>query len=104
MTGPVVARQILVSGIVQGVGYRMWLRRTAVDLGLRGFVRNLDDGRVEAFVEGDERNVDALVVKCWKGPSGASVDDVTQAPRTTRNATAFVIAPDASAPDSPGAA
>ena len=93
------AMQILVSGVVQGVGYRAWCRRAAKALGLHGFVRNLDDGRVEAVVQGDARAIDALAVQCWQGPDHAEVRDVTQRAMGARNATDVVIAADASAPE-----
>src|SRR5688572_11224637 len=93
------AAQILVTGIVQMVGYRMWTTRTARALGVRGFVRNLHDGRVEIFAEGHAKAIDALVTQCWQGPSGARVDDVTRAARAPRGATDFVQVADAAAPD-----
>lgn len=99
MTSEKTAAQILVTGIVQMVGYRMWTTRTARALGLTGFVRNLDDGRVEIHAEGDAKAIDALVTQCWQGPSGARVDDVARTARATRGATQFVQVADASAPE-----
>lgn len=96
-----VAAQLLVSGMVQMVGYRAWTVRTARALGLTGFVRNLDDGRVEVFVEGDPHAIDELATKCWQGPPGARVDDVARAARAPRGATTFVQTGDAGAPDVP---
>ena len=52
------ATRLLVRGIVQGVGYRLFTARVARTLGLNGFVRNLDDGRVEAVVAGPGEIVD----------------------------------------------
>ena len=49
-----VAYRVYVSGIVQGVGYRAFTKRLAHSYGLTGWVKNLPDGRVEAFVQGDE--------------------------------------------------
>lgn len=99
MTTQATAAQILVSGVVQMVGYRAWTTRTARALGVNGFVRNLDDGRVEIFAEGDAHAIDALVSECWQGPAGARVDDVAVTPRAGRGATAFVHAADAPGPD-----
>ena len=99
MTTTVVAVQILASGIVQMVGYRAWTARTARTLGVNGFVRNLHDGRVEIFAEGDALAVNALVAKCRQGPQGASIDDVTTTSRAPRGATAFVQVADAPAAD-----
>ena len=94
-----VAKQILVSGVVQGVGYRAWTRRTAKQLGVRGFARNIDDGRVEIHAEGDARAIDALVAACRRGPTYASVDDVVQVACKPRDAVDFVTLDDAAAPE-----
>lgn len=93
------AAQILVRGRVQMVGYRAWTRRTAKALGLCGFVRNLHDGRVEIFAEGDAQALEALVTACRAGPDGARVDEVVRTDRPPRGARAFVWAGDASGPD-----
>jgi acylphosphatase len=96
-----VAAQILVSGVVQMVGYRAWCARVARALGVAGFVRNLDDGRVEIFAEGDERAIDTLVAQCGRGPTTARVDDVERRARPLRHVTEMVIAPDAVAAEAP---
>lgn len=75
MSGRARAR-VLVSGRVQGVGYRYSCRREALARKLAGWVRNLDDGRVEALFEGSRESVEALIAWCRRGPEGASVTDV----------------------------
>lgn len=67
------AVHVLVSGRVQGVGYRQVCRSTARQLGLVGWVRNLPDGRVEAFAQGGSDQVDRLLEWLWIGPSSARV-------------------------------
>jgi acylphosphatase len=67
------AVHILVSGEVQGVGYRQGCRSTARKLDLVGWVRNLRDGRVEAFAQGQDDAVDRLLEWMWTGPFGARV-------------------------------
>lgn len=67
---------VLVSGTVQGVYYRATTRDTAREHGVDGWVRNLDDGRVEAVFEGSEENVEAMVGWCHEGSSAARVEDV----------------------------
>jgi acylphosphatase len=67
---------VYVTGTVQGVYYRANTRETARDRGVAGWVRNLDDGRVEAVFEGDEADVESMVEWCHTGSPQASVDDV----------------------------
>jgi acylphosphatase len=71
-----VARRFLISGRVQGVGFRYFVEARAVSEGLHGWVRNLPDGRVEALLEGDQEAVDRVESALWLGPSGAAVDDI----------------------------
>jgi acylphosphatase len=73
--GPASA-QVVISGRVQGVGYRAWTRRTALDLGLSGWVWNRPDGRVEAYFQGDPGAITTMIERCKAGPAGASVDGV----------------------------
>jgi len=65
-----------VSGRVQGVGYRAFTKRVAKRLGLKGFVRNLPDGRVEIYAEGEEEKLKELLENLWAGPYFAEVTDV----------------------------
>jgi len=67
---------VFVSGLVQGVGFRHGVYRQALKLGLRGWVRNLADGRVEAVAQGDRPVLDQLLVWCHRGPAVARVDGV----------------------------
>ena len=70
------ARRVTVSGRVQGVGFRFFVEEAARREGVRGWVRNLPDGRVEALVEGDEEAVTRVEQKIRRGPSSARVQDV----------------------------
>jgi acylphosphatase len=67
---------INISGRVQGVFYRSSARRLALELGLKGWVRNLSDGHVDAIVEGDEEQVERFINWCMKGPPLAVVSDL----------------------------
>ncbi|AEM57372.1 acylphosphatase [Haloarcula hispanica N601] len=67
---------VFVSGRVQGVYYRATTRERAQDQGVDGWVRNLDDGRVEAVFEGPEDDVEAMVEFCHEGSERANVTDV----------------------------
>jgi acylphosphatase len=67
---------LLIKGRVQGVGFRANARRKAAEYGLKGWVRNLQNGDVELIAEGEETLVDRLIEWCYHGPSGAYVRDV----------------------------
>lgn len=67
---------ILVSGTVQGVYYRYNTMKKAQALGLKGWVRNLKDGRVEIVCEGRAEDIDRLLEWCKKGPPGAHVESL----------------------------
>jgi len=68
-----VRARVFVSGQVQGVLFRVKTRQEARKHGVRGWVRNLQDGRVEALFEGEEEKVKSLIDFCRQGPAGAIV-------------------------------
>ena len=70
-----VRRRVVVEGRVQGVFFRDSCQREAARTGVAGWVRNLDDGRVEVVVEGPPEAVDRMVGWCREGPSRARVTD-----------------------------
>jgi len=72
-----VARRFLVSGRVQGVGFRFFAEAVGVREGLHGWVRNLPDGRLEAVAEGEADAVERFERALSHGPRGARVDDIT---------------------------
>ena len=67
---------LLISGRVQGVGYRASAVGEARERGLAGWVRNLPDGRVEAEVEGPREKIESLIEWCRQGPPSSHVTDV----------------------------
>lgn len=73
-----VARRFLVSGDVQGVGYRFFAQRAAARHQVVGYVKNLSDGRVEALVEGSPTQVEAFKHDLVAGPRFGRVDDVEE--------------------------
>ncbi len=95
----VEARHVLVAGIVQGVGYRAFVDRNARDLGLAGWVRNLDDGRVEVYAEGEASKLDTLVARLRRGPRSAEVSGVEVSDCAPRDSIAFTVRPTALDPE-----
>jgi len=67
---------IIVEGRVQGVFYRASMKETADIYGVKGWVRNLPSGEVEALAEGEGSAIDGLIEWCRQGPPGAAVDEV----------------------------
>jgi acylphosphatase len=71
-----IARRYLVNGNVQGVGFRYFVQREAARLGLTGWVRNLDDGRVEAHAQGSAAALDEFAGALHRGPRFSDVRGV----------------------------
>lgn len=67
---------VYISGWVQGVFFRAYTRDKATELGLKGWVRNLGDGRVEAVFEGEKEAINEMLEWCHKGSPSARVEDV----------------------------
>jgi acylphosphatase len=82
---------VYVSGRVQGVYFRATTRDTAREVGVDGWVRNLDDGRVEAVFEGSEEQVEKLIEFCHEGSDAARVDDVEVTDEQPRGADGFSV-------------
>jgi acylphosphatase len=87
-----VARRLVISGRVQGVGFRYFTQNAAVREGVAGWVENLPDGRVEVFVEGDQEAVTRVERRIRSGPRGARVENVDgQDEETAGTLKAFTI-------------
>jgi len=91
----VSCRQVFVSGRVQGVGFRYSTQQKARELRVTGWVRNLEDGRVEAWIEGAESRVAQMTAWLERGPSHAQVTNATVHEREARDHTSFEIEPTA---------
>lgn len=71
-----VGRRVRLSGLVQGVFYRVWTQGQARELEVSGWVRNCPDGSVEAHLSGEEDSVTRMIERMRRGPSNARVDDL----------------------------
>jgi len=72
------AKRYFIRGRVQGVGFRYFARREAEQLGVRGYTRNLDDGRVEVYAVGTPEQLADLAGRLWTGPRFADVRGVEE--------------------------
>jgi acylphosphatase len=83
------ALRIVVTGRVQGVGFRAWTIAEARRRDLRGWVRNRRDGSVEALLIGRPEALEAMVEACRRGPSAARVADVMEEPASDDDTAGF---------------
>jgi len=74
----VIARRYFIRGRVQGVGFRDFAQRAAAQLGVSGYARNLDDGRVEVYAVGTPEQLSELAGLLWTGPRFSSVRGVEE--------------------------
>jgi acylphosphatase len=82
-------RLVRIRGKVQGVWYRSWTVEQAVQRGLRGWVRNRQDGSVEALFAGEPAAIDEMIAVCRKGPRHARVDSIASEPTAEVPPTGF---------------
>ena len=73
-----IARRFFVNGMVQGVGFRYFAQRAAAKHQVKGFVRNMPDGRVETFVQGSESQVNGFRDDIAAGPRFSKVDEIEE--------------------------
>jgi len=71
-----IAKHLIITGRVQGVGFRDWLAAEARRLGLAGWVRNVGENKVEALLAGDAESVGRCIRACARGPTLAAVKDI----------------------------
>ena len=85
------ARRAIVRGRVQGVGYRFFAERAARELDVRGWVRNLPDGSVEAVAEGEEDAISRFFDRLRQGPRGSRVEQLAEEDLSIRGFSSFEI-------------
>lgn len=71
-------KHLILSGRVQGVGFRHFTTQQANELGIRGWVKNLPDGRLETVIAGTKKDVEEMVQRMEKGPRMASVSEISE--------------------------
>src|SRR6266849_6464414 len=69
-------KRLMIRGMVQNIGFRVWVEREALALGLKGWVRNRLDGAVEVVVAGPPPAMAQMIERCWKGPPLANVESI----------------------------
>jgi acylphosphatase len=69
-------KRLMIRGTVQKIGFRVWVEREALALGLKGWVRNRRDGAVEVLAGGPPRALAELIERCWKGPPLSKVESI----------------------------
>jgi len=69
-------KHLIISGKVQGVGFRYWLQKLAIEKNICGWVKNKTSGNVEALIVGEEKEVRELIKLCEMGPGSAKIDYV----------------------------
>ena len=100
MTGSTIQTvRVLLSGRVQGVGFRYWTQLQAEARGLDGWVRNLRDGRVEAVFQGPAGDVEAMIEACRSGPPVAKVAEVRRFEAAPLTEEGFILRPSAMGPE-----
>lgn len=85
------ARRFLISGRVQGVGYRYFAEQSAHETGVTGWARNLDDGRVEVHADGNKKQLDDFEGRLRQGPRFADVRSVESIETTVLELSGFHI-------------
>jgi acylphosphatase len=91
-----LVRRVVVEGFVQGIGYRDFVRRAALRVGVSGWVRNRPDGSVEALIEGAPADIETMLAEMRRGPRGAMVTRLRLAEATAgdkRDAGTFILRP-----------
>ena len=90
-SGSVRARTWFVSGRVQGVGFRWFVQASASVMGLRGWVRNEDDGRVQVYAVGNEEQLNCLAGLLHRGPRMAEVRGVEERESPVQQLSSFHV-------------
>ncbi len=83
--------RLYIDGTVQGIFFRAFIKENAERHNVKGFVRNLEDGRIEAFLEGDVDSVNKMIELCKKGPRHAQIKKVEEKPERFQDFREFKV-------------
>ena len=83
--------RLYIDGTVQGIFFRMFVKENAERYNVKGFVRNLEDGKIEVFLEGDANNVNKMIELCQKGPKHAQIRNVEVKPERFQDFKVFKV-------------
>lgn len=83
--------RLYITGTVQGVFFRAFVKENAERYNVKGFVRNLEDGRLEIFLEGNSDDVNKMVELCKKGPKHSQIRKVEEKPEKFQDFKAFKV-------------
>ena len=72
----IIKKYLVISGKVQGVGFRYWIQNLAINNNINGWVKNRSSGDVEALIIGQEKEVQKLIKQCKIGPSSATIQNI----------------------------
>lgn len=83
--------RLYIDGTVQGIFFRMFVKENAERHNVKGFVRNLENGKIEIFLEGDVDNVNKVIELCKKGPRHAQIRHVQIKPESFQDFKVFKV-------------
>jgi acylphosphatase len=83
--------RLYIDGAVQGIFFRAFVKENAERFNVKGFVRNLEDGRVETFLEGDNNSVNKMIELCKKGPKHSQIRNVEMKPERFQGFRVFKV-------------
>jgi len=83
--------RLFITGSVQGIFFRQFVKDKADKMGVKGYVRNLEDGRVEIFIEGNKDNVEQMLNLCKQGPQHAQIRNIEEKPESFQDFKEFKI-------------
>ena len=83
--------RLYIEGIVQGIFFRSFIKENAERYNVKGFTRNLEDGRVEIFLEGDTNSVNTMIELCKKGPKHSQIKNIQIKPEKFQDFKSFKV-------------